>query len=266
MKRIVAAVMLVLLTAVTTHAAALTFADLEPAKGDKGAFRITEESSMTFENTPVKMSSKGSGLQTSEVVAISKGGKTTAYLVLSSHSMKRTRTPSGKEESTVSYTLESCRVNPNGVYVDANVNFENGEEDSVDLGKRVLQIRLPCAIGTSWRVGRLEYKDGFILRPQSQAVAFETVEVPAGAFENCLKVVSVCPRGIEGYIDQDGQKLSIISSDMEVTTWYYPRVGIVKETTHSVMGLQPEGREQAAVLKMDTTTNMELMEYKLGKK
>lgn len=246
-------------------AAGLTAADMEPVRGDKAVYRVLEESAMIFEGTPVHMSSKGSGFHSSEVLAADKSGRATVYLNLSTHSIKRVQSTSENASATTTYTLETCRMNPKGIFIESSLGFENGEENSVDVGQRVLQMRLPCAIGTSWRVGRLSYKDGFNFRPESQATDYETVEVPGGTFENCVKVVSTCPQGIEGYLDQEGQRLQILSSQLEISSWYYPRIGIVKETTRSMMRLQPEGQEHAAILRMDTTTNMELTEYKLGK-
>ena len=250
----------------TVQADALTLADLEPAKGDRSVYRISEETTMAFEGTPIKMTARGSGTQTSEVAALSKGASTMVYVVLSSQEMKRTRSPSGSEDTTTSYSMEVCRASANGIYIDANVGMENGEESGVDVGKGVLQIRLPCEPGTSWRVGRLSYKDGFTLRPASEAAAYETVEVPAGTFEKCLKVNSTCPSGIEGYLDQEGQRLEILSGELQATSWYGPRVGLVKEILHTSLRLRPEGQEDAAILRVDTTTTTELSHYRLGQR
>jgi len=266
MRAVVLILALTLGLAAGVQAAGLALADLEPAKGDKGVYRVAEETTMALEGMPVRMSSSGLGTQTSEVVALSKGGRATISVIVSTQTMKRTRKPSGSSDTTTSYTMEVCRAVPNGLYVDASIGIENGEDDSVDIGRTLLEIRLPCMPGTSWRVGRMTYKDGFTLRPQSEAVGYETVQVPAGTFENCLKVNSTCPRGIEGYMEQNGERLEIISGDLEMTSWYYPLIGLVKETSRSSIRMRPEGQEEAAILRMDTTTATELTEYRLGRR
>lgn len=252
--------------AIALPAVGLTLADLEPAKGDRIAYRVSEDTKMSFEGTPATVSAHGSGTQTIEVVATSKGGGTTAYIVLSSQEMKRTRGQNGSEETTTSYSLEVCRTSPTGLYTDANISTENGEDSSVDVGRWVLNVRLPCEPGTSWRVGRLSYKDGFTMRPESQAVAYETVEVPAGTFEKCLKVASTCPNGIEGHLEQEGQTFEIVSGELAVTSWYAPKVGLTKEVVSTTLRLRPEGQDQAAILRIDTASTTELTDYKLAQR
>ncbi|MBI2842292.1 MAG: hypothetical protein HYX78_02720 [Armatimonadetes bacterium] len=254
-----------LLIAAVPARAGLIFADLDPVKGDSGTYSISEETAMGFEGTPVTAASTGSGQQTSEVVAVSRGGGTTVYVVLSAQTMKRTRTPSGSEDTSTSHSLEVCRATKRGLYLDKNISIEDGEDDSVDVGATLLEIRLPCAPGTSWGIGRLGFQDGFSLRPQATATAYETVKVPAGTFENCLKVIATCPSGIEGYLQQGDQRLEIVSGDLHAATWYYPRVGIVKEVVRSSLRLRPEGQVQMIPLRMDTMTTTELTTYKLGK-
>jgi hypothetical protein len=220
---------------------------------------------MSFEGTPRKTSTKGSGIQASVVASGGKGSRVTVYVVLSTQSMKRTR-PTGEVDPSTSYTMEVCRATPKGLYVDANFQVEGHEDDSVDVGNTVMEMKLPCAPGTSWRVGRMSFKDGYVLKPLSRAVAYEPMDVPAGKFANCLKVESTCPNGIEGFVEQDGERLEILSSESTFTTWYSTAVGIVKEVSYSMLRLRPEGEEDAAVLNMTTTTTTELTEYQPGQK
>ena len=249
----------------TCWSSGLTLANLEPAKGDKTVYRVSETSTITFEGAPAKATSTGAGTQTSEVVAVSKPKGATVYAELTTQTMKRTRTPGGSEDSS-SYILEVCRAVPFGLFVDANISVEDGEDSSIDVGKSLLEVKFPCEPGATWRVGRLGFKEGFSLRPVSKAESIETVSVPAGTFANCVKVVSTCPAGIEGYLMQEGQKLEIVSGEASFTSWYAPLIGVVKEFSNTSLRLRPEGQDQAAVLKMDTTTQTELTEYKLGQR
>lgn len=266
MKRFALTAALLLLTTGTLWAAGLTYSDLDPAKGDKGVFKVTEQTMMGFEGVNNMAMSSGVGTQTSEIIAVEKGGGATVYAVLSNQTMKRTKKPGGTEEDSNSQTLEICRATQKGLYIDANIGLDDGKDDDVDVSPTVLDIRLPCAVGTSWAAGQMTYKDGFTIRPMCEAVGYETVQVAAGTFENCVKVVSKCPSGIEGYLQQEDQRLEIVSGDLLATVWYYPKIGIVKEVLNSTLRVRPEGQDQMAVLRMDTATMMELTEYKLGKR
>ncbi len=246
------------------RAGSFGFAEMEPAKGDKSVYKVFEQSSMNFEGTPVRMSNRGVGTEKTEIVAASKGDGKTVFMALSNRSVKTTYSESGKVESSSTFGLETCRATPGGIWVDSNMAWDDGEDSSVDVGTCYLEMRLPCAPGTGWRAGRVSYKEGFSIRPYSEAVGYEDVSVPAGTFKGCLKVVSTSPDGVEGYLLQGENRLEIVSGNIEVTSYYYPKVGMVKEVSVSSLRVRPEGEDDVAVLKMETATTLALSEYKLG--
>jgi hypothetical protein len=165
---------------------------------------------------------------------------------------------------STSHSLETCRATPKGIWVDSNWSWDDGKNSSVDIGSTFLEMRLPCQPGTTWKAGRATYVDGFSIAPVCEASGYEDVQVPAGTFKNCLKVVSTCPNGVDGYVLQEEQRLEIVSGSVEVTSYYYPKVGIVKEISVTSLRVRPEGQEDAAVLRMDTATTLSLQQYKLG--
>jgi hypothetical protein len=200
------------------------------------------------------------------VVLVGQAGSATIYGHLIARTMARASKPSGKQDVTKTFTLEIGRLIPQGLYVDANISFENGKDDSVEIGTTLLELKLPCEPGMTWRAGRLTYKDGFTLRPEARVEGVETVQTPAGTFGDCLKIAGVCPNGVEGYFNQENQRLEILSSEARFTTWYYPQIGIVKEEMNSTMRVRPEGQERAAILRIITHQVTELTEYELAKR
>jgi hypothetical protein len=266
MKRIsVLFVLTLALAPMAVRSAEISLADVTPSRGDKCVYKVFEQTSMVFEGTPVTSSSHGTGTETSEAVAVSAGSDRTVFMVLTSRAVETTH-PDGKKDNSSSYSLETCRATKGGIWVDSSWAWENGEDASVDVGEKFLEMRIPCAPGTSWHGGRVTYKDGFTARPFCEAASYEDVQVPAGTFKNCLKVTSSTPDGLDGTILQGNQRLEIVSGKLDVTTWFYPRVGIVKEVSVTSLRLRPEGEEQAAILKMDSGTTLTLQEYKLGGK
>jgi hypothetical protein len=247
------------------YGAGLTPQNMEPMKGDKMVYKVFEQNTMTFENTPVTLSTHGVGTETSEVVALSKGTGKSVFLMLTCHKMTTTNNTTKKTDESASQSLETCRSTQRGLWVDANWARDDKEDSSVDVGRTFLEMRLPCEPGTKWRGGCLAYKDGFTVRPESLAGGYEDVDVPAGTFKNCLKVTSSCPDGVDGYVLQDNQRLEVVSGDMHVTSWYYPRIGVVKEISTTTLRVRPEGQDEAAILKMETGSTTALAEYKLGK-
>jgi len=241
-------------------AAGFTFKDMIPSRGDRQVYSVTENTTMEFEGVGVRMESKSVGTSSSVCAAVS-GKDAVSYVVLTTRTMKTKRTPGG-DETTTSYSLDFCRAVPEGLFSDANLQIENGEDRSVDFGSAIMELKFPCAPGAIWQVGRLAFKDGFVMRPVSRVEGFETVETPAGRFENCLKVVSMCPNGVEGSVEQEGHTLEILRSRSEYVTWYYPVIGIVKEVSRTEMSLRPSDLPGAATLNMVTISTTELVEHK----
>lgn len=259
------AVLAILVVPAFANAAGFSLDDIRPVKGDRTVYKVFEQNTMTFENTPVTMSTRGTGTETTEVIGESKGSDKTIVQMLTIRDVKTTNNNTGKEETTKSYSLETCRTTPFGLWVDSNWTWD-GDDSSVDVGQTFLEMKVPCDIGASWVCGRLNYKDGFSIKPKSDVVSREDVDVPAGSFKSCLKVVSTTPDGAEGVLLQDNQRLEIVSGSMQITSWYYPHIGLVKEITATTMRVRPEGGEDNAILRIDTATTTTLQEYKLGKR
>lgn len=260
MKKILIAAALLTAAFGVCSAEGLTFKDMVPARGDKQVYSVIENTVMEFEGVGVRMESSSVGTSTSVCAAVS-GRDAVSYIVLTTRTMKIKRTPGG-EETTSSYSLDFCRAVPEGLFSDVNFQIENGEDRSVDVGNALMELKFPCAPGTVWQVGSLKFKDGFVMRPVSRAEGFEAVETPAGRFENCLKVVSECPNGVEGSVEQGGNSLEILRSRCEYITWYYPLIGIVKEVSRTEMSLRPRDLPGAAVLNMVTNSTTVLTEHK----
>ena len=81
--------------------------------------------------------------------------------------------------------------------------------------------------GSKWKIGTIQ--DGDLRMPmEAQVAGTETVTVPAGTFENCVKIYVTC-RKVTGTMGS-GADLAIIKSGKSVDAiWMYPGVGVVKE-------------------------------------
>ena len=83
--------------------------------------------------------------------------------------------------------------------------------------------------GSKWKIGVV--RDGNLRMPMEAVVAgTETVTVPAGTFENCLKIYVTCKK-VTGTMGS-GKDLATIRGGKSVNTvWVASGVGVVKEET-----------------------------------
>jgi hypothetical protein len=93
--------------------------------------------------------------------------------------------------------------------------------------------------GDSWEVGTV--KQGKLSLPTRVKVAApEDVTVPAGAFKQCLKLVTEVTEP-KGQIEGTGIVLNVKKGKYTTTSWYAPNVGLVKEESASSMTLEVMG-------------------------
>lgn len=81
--------------------------------------------------------------------------------------------------------------------------------------------------GSKWKIGAV--RDGNLRMPmEAQVAGIETVTVPAGTFENCLKVYVTC-RKVTGTMGSGADTATIKSGKSVDAIWVHPEVGVVKE-------------------------------------
>ncbi|MEA2078162.1 MAG: hypothetical protein U9O95_09110 [Candidatus Marinimicrobia bacterium] len=106
-----------------------------------------------------------------------------------------------------------------------------GAEDSepVILEELVYLNKNPFKTGTTW-------EGDFTTSVMMESVTFpltyeiqkgkETVTVPAGTFDKCLKVVA------KGEVERDKGLLGMVKITIVQTDWYAPKVGLIKSVLH----------------------------------
>ena len=90
--------------------------------------------------------------------------------------------------------------------------------------------------GSDWKVGTV--KEDELRMPMTAMVAgYETVTVPAGTFENCIKIYVVC-ENVKGTIGSGKDKTTVKSGKSVSTAWILPSVGVIKEESIIQMKMQ----------------------------
>lgn len=103
-------------------------------------------------------------------------------------------------------------------------------------------------VGKNWKMGTLR-EDNIRIPMAFQVLDSETVTVPAGTFENCMKICGTSA-GISGTIGS-GEDQAKIRKGMNIhTMWIYPGVGIVREQIISQikMALRPSGSDATVMI------------------
>lgn len=81
--------------------------------------------------------------------------------------------------------------------------------------------------GDKWKIGTI--REGDLRMPmEAQVAGTQTVTVPAGTFENCLKIYVTC-RKVTGTMGSGKELASIQSGKSVNTVWVHPDVGVVRE-------------------------------------
>ena len=81
--------------------------------------------------------------------------------------------------------------------------------------------------GAKWKIGTV--REGNLRMPmEAQVAGTETVIVPAGTFENCLKIYVTCKK-VTGTMGTGAELATIKSGKSVNTVWMHPSVGVVKE-------------------------------------
>jgi hypothetical protein len=81
--------------------------------------------------------------------------------------------------------------------------------------------------GSKWKIGTV--REGNLRMPmEAQVTGVETVTVPAGTFENCLKIYVTCSK-VTGTMGSGADMATIKSGKSVNTVWMHPSVGVVKE-------------------------------------
>lgn len=101
----------------------------------------------------------------------------------------------------------------------------NSAEPAI-LSNPLFYLRHPLQVGTEWKIHRAPVflKEPFTMSARIESIE-ETVTVPAGTFERCIKVVAA---GVErGVLFGDNVEIKFDRS-----TWFCPGVGLVKHVRH----------------------------------
>jgi len=81
--------------------------------------------------------------------------------------------------------------------------------------------------GSKWKIGTV--REGNLRMPmQAQVAGTETITVPAGTFEDCLKIYVMCTK-VSGTMGSGADMATIKSGKSVNMIWVHPSVGVVRE-------------------------------------
>lgn len=134
--------------------------------------------------------------------------------------------PDATEQETVAESLDLVSKQGTFTLAEKSPAQEGGQWHNYD--KPLFELPVDLAVGKKWAVG-ISWQDTLRFQDEGRIVSKETIETPAGTFEDCLKVMLIHAR-VSGTMTIDGGKsLTVTSGKGMCTIWLAPGVGMVRQ-------------------------------------
>lgn len=176
-----------------------------------------------------------------------------------------TKTEEGLNSKAAGWTTDTLMLaSKDGLFIVADRSWDDSEPPKTEWEKYdppLVELPNDAAPGRKWKVGTVR-NDDLRMPMTAQAAGYETVTVPAGTFENCLKLYTTSGR-ITGSVGLGDKEATIKRGRSVVIVWLYPGVGMVKETDILQIKMQfpPDESGQSLLV---TTTNRRTLELQPG--
>lgn len=200
------------------------------AAGNKWVYAISESgvTSLGSGDQANSTTTNGKGICT-ETVEIAKGqgpGGLDAFLdklVINMDAAASTQANEASSESIINATANGLELSATKMSGLDGITSDKWEKYVPPL----LLYKAAAKPGDVWQVGAL--REGNLQMPQqAKVVGTETVEIPSGKFENCLKISMTCGK-ISGGFTIRGLDITVKDGKVVDTVWIAKGVGVVKE-------------------------------------
>jgi hypothetical protein len=169
--------------------------------------------------------------------------------------------PGAKEDVMVSESTDL--VTKQGSYTLSTTAPEQHGSVSHTYDQPLFNYPADIAVGSKWRIGTI-WDDKLNYTDFAQVVGAETVDTPAGTFDDCLKVV-ITHNNMGGSMPgPSGDDVQIGSGQGVLTLWLAKGVGLVKEDEISQLKFDDTVHGNVPVLLTSRSTKVLLPGYKVN--
>ncbi len=200
------------------------------AVGNRWEYSVSEMGIMSFsDGKMLKSAQSGSrGSCVEEIIAISER-RPNGDVVYEDRMVTKTEKGinTDAQESVVDSTLLKTK---DGIFITAgksksDIGMLTG--DQVEYDPPLVLFGTGLGTGKVWRMGT--FKEGKLTLPMYSRVAGrESVTVPAGTFDNCVKMYVTC-KEIAGFMGEGEDQAEVKRGTSVTTLWISPGIGTVKE-------------------------------------